>query len=68
MAVARRAIPKRKPPALPKQAEGGDITIQRELNPNKNAAPPDSATMARIDKEQRLKAKVAQLKRRQDTI
>ena len=67
----RQPIPKPRPTeALPDTAEGGTITIQRELYPV-HAAMPDSATMARMiarDKAERMKAKVRQQQRRRDTI
>ena len=71
MARPRPTIPKlRQTKALPDSAEGGSITIQRELYPV-HSAMPDSATMAKMvakDKAERMKAKVRQQQRRRDTI
>ena len=67
----RQPVPRpRSIKALPDSAEGGTITIQRELNPV-HAAMPDSAAMAKMvakDKLERQKAKVRQLQRQRKTI
>ena len=67
----RQIIPRPRPiKALPDSAEGGTITIQRELNPV-HVAMPDSATMAKMvakDKLERQKARLRQLQRQRNTI